>query len=223
MNTRAETEKLFWFKFLAIGLLVAGVGVWHAKDAIFEAPKKLELAQAWEPLLKDTSIDEPTRILRWEEIATANGWDTKRPKAEDDIRHAHDYRTFNYGVAILCTLIAIPSLVWCLRSKGTWIESTENGLRNSSGQELSCDQITKIDKAKWDKKGIAVVHYQNDGKPSQTFIIDDLKFNRAATDQIMAWVETQVQSDVIVNGRTEVQIAADNAEKQRLNEQKQEA
>jgi hypothetical protein len=57
----------------------------------------------------------------------------------------------------------------------------------------------------------------------EKFIIDDLKYQRQPTDTIMAWVEENVDDDLIVNGRTEVQIAADKAKakadrEQQLNE-----
>jgi len=111
----------------------------------------------------------------------------------------------------LCGLIGLPCIFWCLRTKGTWIESTENGLRNSAGQELTLDQITKVDKAKWDKKGITVVHYTDEQGGASSFVIDDLKFDRTKTDEIMAWLEENIDTKLVVNGRLESQIIKDKA------------
>lgn len=112
--------------------------------------------------------------------------------------------------------MGIPCVLWYLKNKGTWIESTEDGLRSSNGQELKISQITQFDKVKWEKKGIGVFHYTNDQGAEEKFIVDDLKYDRKTTDKIVAWVETQIPSEMIVNGLTEVEYQAKAAEKKRL-------
>ena len=76
---------------------------------------------------------------------------------------------------------------------------------------MTLDQITKVDKAKWDKKGIAVLHYTGN-RGASTFLIDDLKYERAATDEIMAWIEESIDTKLVVNGRLESQIAEEKAQ-----------
>lgn len=219
MNTRAETEKTFWLKFLIIGLATLGYGLWGAKDALLDGPRRVEQAKIWEPLLNDKSLKEEQRTAQWRVAAEENNWSTARPGHNITAKDAREFVVWNYGVFILCSIIALPCLIWCLLVRGTWIESTENGLRNSKGDELRLDQITKIDKAKWDKKGIAVVHYKTDAGADQKFVIDDLKYQRQPTDSIMAWVEQNVDVSLIANGRTEVQIAADKAKAKAKREQ----
>ena len=210
MNKRAETEKFFWLKFLAIGLGTLGFGAYAAWDAAVEGPYQLKQAEAWEPLYH-SDLKEDAKMDKWKEIATENGWSTKHPKKEITVKSRTEFIYFNYGLMAICGLIALPCLLWCLKTKGTWIESTENGLRNSSGQQLTLDQITKVDKARWDKKGITVVHYTDDQGGKNTFLIDDLKFDRTATDEIMAWIEENIDTKLVVNGRLESEIAADKA------------
>ncbi len=211
MNKRADTEKFFWLKFLVIGLGTLGYGAYAGYDALITGPHKLEVSAAWEPILKNVSLSEEQRDQEWVEIATKHDWSKKRPKEEYTVKHARDFIWFNYGLWAFCWLIALPCLFWCLRTKGTWIESTENGLRNSAGQELTLDQITKIDKAKWDKKGITMVYYKDAQGVENKFLIDDLKYERVATDEIMAWVEENIDTKLIVNGRLETEIAKEKA------------
>ena len=210
MNKRAETEKFFWLKFLIIGLGTLGFGAYAGYDAIVKGPYQLEMAKVWEPIYK-SEIEEKAKVKQWREIATEKGWDTARPTKEFTKKSRKEFIAFNYGLMGLCGLIAVPCLLWCLKTRGSWIESTENGLRNSSGQQLTLDQITKVDKAKWDKKGIAVVHFTNDQGGASTFLIDDLKFERSTTDEIMVWIEENIDTKLVVNGRLESQIAADKA------------
>lgn len=210
MNKRAATEKFFWLKFLVIGLGTLGYGAYSAWDALVVGPHQLEMAVVWEPI-HDSTVDEDIKTEQWKEIATKRGWDTKRPKKKYNVKSRTEFIWFNYGLMALCGLIALPCLFWCLKTRGTWIESTENGLRNSSGQQLTLNQITKVDKAKWDKKGITIVHYTNDQGGTSRFVIDDLKFERKTTDEIMQWLEENIDTKLVVNGRLESQIAADKA------------
>ena len=110
----------------------------------------------------------------------------------------------------------IPCILWYLRTKGAWLESSDDGLRLSTGQELKLSQITKFDKNKWEKKGIGVLHYADDSGNEQKFVIDDLKFERKTTDQIVAWIETEIPAEMIVNGLTEIEYKAKAEEKKRL-------
>ena len=211
MNKRADTEKFFWLKFLVIGLGTLGFAAYAGWDAMIEGPHQLEQALVWEPIHHDADMSQDAKMEQWREIASERGWSTKHPKKEFTKKSRTEFIYFNYGLMALCLLIALPCLLWCLKTKGTWIESTEKGLRNSSGQELTLDQITKVDKARWDKKGITVVHYTDDKGSANTFLIDDLKFERAATDEIMEWIEANIDTKLVVNGRLETQIAADKA------------
>ena len=211
MNKRAEIEKFFWLKFLVIGLATLGYGAYAGYDAIVEGPYRLEKSKIWEPILLDDSLSEEDKMNKWKEAATEHGWKKKRPKEKINVKSAKEFIVFNYGLMGLCWLIAIPCLFWCLKTKGSWIESTEDGLRNSAGQQFTLDKITKVDKSKWDKKGITVVHYNNDQGGTSTFRIDDLKFERATVDEIMAWVEDNIDTKLVVNGRLESQIAQDKA------------
>ena len=211
MKKRAETEKFFWLKFLVIGLGTFGYGAYAGWDAVVTGPHRLEMSEVWEPILHDSSLSEKERDEQWQAVATEHEWPTKRPKKKYTVKDSKEFIWFNYGLMGVCWLIALPCLGWCLFNKGSWIEATGDGLRNSAGQQLTLDQITKVDKAKWDKKGITILHYNGD-QGASTFLIDDLKYERAATDEIMAWIEENIDTKLIVNGRLESQIAEDKAQ-----------
>ena len=209
MKKRAETEKFFWLKFLVIGLGTFGYGAWASWDAFVAGPHRLEMSELWEPIL-NSDLSEEARDDKWKAVATEHGWPTKRPKKEYNVKDSKEFIWFNYGLMGVCWVIALPCLFWCLTTRGSWIEATGDGLRNSAGQQLKLDQITKVDKAKWDKKGITILHYNGDQGMS-TFLIDDLKYERAATDEIMAWIENNIDPKLVVNGRLESQIIQDKA------------
>ena len=99
--------------------------------------------------------------------------------------------------------IGLPSTIWYFRARNSWIESTEDGLRGSNGAELKLTQITNFDKKKWEKKGIGVLHYQADDGSTKKFVIDDQKYNRKPTDEIVRWIESNIPAEMIVNGSPE--------------------
>lgn len=89
-----------------------------------------------------------------------------------------------------------------LRRKKAWIEGDESGLRNSSGASLQFNQITSFDKKRWDKKGIAWVHYRL--KDSKTrFLLDDCNFEYMPIRKIVRMVEANIDSEMITGGDPE--------------------
>ena len=63
------------------------------------------------------------------------------------------------------------------------------------------------------KKGIGVVHFKDQFGNEGTFILDDLKFDRKITDEIVRWVESKIPQEMIVNGSPETsEIATESVE-----------
>ncbi len=102
----------------------------------------------------------------------------------------------------MAALIGFPCLFWYFKNRGTWIESTKDGLKSSWGQEVRISQITQFDKKKWEKKGIGVLTYEGPNG-TEKFVVDDLKYSRKEMDQIVCWIESQIPREMIVNGEPE--------------------
>ena len=208
MTLRATTETKFLLKYLLIGLGCLAFFLWSTYDAFIGYPSMLPRAQAWEKLMEDPSLDETERQARWEAMSEEGGWSSKRPKEKETLASVQQTIIYNYAFMAIGIAIAGPCIGWYLTNRGTWIESTDDGLRNSAGQFFTIDQVQQIDKRRWDKKGIAVVHFRDDQQKDQTFIIDDLKYQREETDQILDWLEQQLPREKIVNGQTEAELRA---------------
>jgi hypothetical protein len=147
----------------------------------------------------------------WKEIAEENGWSSKLlSKDEYDVSKIESSIIYQYVFIAIGLVIGAPCLVWYVRSRNTWIESTDDGLRASWGQELKISQIRKFDKKKWEKKGIGVLHYAPPQGAEETFVIDDLKYDRKTTDEIVRWIESQIPLEMIVNGVPEPIISNDD-------------
>lgn len=199
---RAGTENLFLLKYLIIGLVCVGFFLWSTYDAFVGYPSQLPRGEAWKKLLDDESLDDAQRQSKWGEIAKEKGWSSNRPSKDEMPKSVHEKIIWNYVFMAISLAIAVPCIFLYLSNMGTWIEYDGSVLRNSKGQELNVSTITKIDKKRWEKKGIAIVHYSGKEGDS-TFIIDDLKYERKPTDEILGDIESQVDPSMIVNGPPE--------------------
>ncbi len=220
MNLRANTEKKFLLKYLIIGAVCLAFAAWAVYDGFVNYPSQIPRAQAWEDLeakiANSELLSSEDLSPMWKEISEKEGWDSKRLTDAHPVAALEKNILYQYAFIVIGLGVGIPCVLWYLRTKGAWLESSEDGLRLSTGQELKLSQITKFDKSKWEKKGIGVLHYTDESGSEQKFVVDDLKFERKTTDQIVAWIETKIPGEMIVNGLTEVEYNAIAEEKKRL-------
>lgn len=202
MNLRATPESKFLLKYLVIGLGCLGFAIYSFYDGIFAYPARIPRAQAWEELSAEET-DEQALVKRWREISKEKGWSSKRPTSEESVEAIENLIIYQYIFMAIGLGIGLPCLIWYLRSRNTWIESTEDSVRSSDGTEVKLTQIQKFDKKKWEKKGIGVLHYNAADGSSKKFVIDDLKYNRKTTDEIVCWIESKIPAEMIVNGPPE--------------------
>jgi len=208
MKLRANTEKKFLFKYLAIGLACLAFALWAAYDGFVKYPGQMPRAVAYENLILKIEADEnlgDSDIKKmWTPIAEENGWSAKKLKTDEYPKAIEGKIKYQYLFMGIGLLFGIPCLLWYFKTKGTWIEATGDGIRSSKGEEVKINEIVSFDKQKWEKKGIGVIHYKSGGEEKK-FVIDDLKYERKPTDEIVDWMESQLSRDIIVNGITEAE------------------
>jgi hypothetical protein len=193
MPIRADNDPKFTRRFLFMGIAAIGFALWCLYDGTIKYPREQERALAWE---KDFS-DKPTE--HWIAFAEERGWSTSLPhqsKSEEDYNASIVGQYVMGGVSGLLGiwLISIP-----LRARGRWIESTGTGITSSWGQSLNYSDIVNLEKRQWRKKGIAKVTYMEDGR-KRKFVIDDYKFDRHKTDEILYELEQNIDPDKITGG-----------------------
>jgi len=219
---RAEVNPKFKYKFLLIGLVALAVGLYHFYDPIFVYPGIHPISEAYAKLQTELQGDDGALQRQWSAMAEANGWSDSIPYTKQELT---TNTLYSYFIGILFTFVAgLPCLFTFLRCLGQWISADGDGLNNAKGQKIAFDQIQKIDKTKWEKKGIAKLIY-SDGGSDKSFVVDDLKFDREITDQIMMLVEDKVGVDKIEGALSEAEYMAarekalqEKEEKRRLEE-----
>jgi hypothetical protein len=195
MTIRAERDPRFYLRFLLIGLAAGAFACWALYDGFIAYPLAQERALVFEKLLDEGRGDD------WDAEAIERGWSTSPPAKS---KHAEEFEVdvkMQFWMAGLAGLVGLFPLLSVFRSRGRWIELSGDTLTSSWGQTVKMDQVTSLEKRQWRNKGIAKLIY-NDGK-KRTFVIDDFKFKRGPTDEILAEVEKRIGHDKITGGPPE--------------------
>lgn len=189
VTARISSRYLWWLGLIA--LFCVSFSLWFLYDGMVTYPRQRERGLAREKL-KEEGGDW---LREWRKLAKTKGWpvtDPGEPKSEGEI----------YSQLVLAALVGLPGLLCAvsfLRVRKRRIEMDETGLRASWGQRLEFDQITRLDKKKWKSKGIAKIHYEQDGR-ARRMVLDDWKFDDVATETILREVESRIDVGQIVGG-----------------------
>ena len=197
---RANTNSFFKYKYLLIGVLASGYGLYCLYDAAIKYPKIRPKSNAYAQLRADVEDDGEFQ-RQWATMVKEKNWTEESPYLPAKLTTNIIY---SYFMGTLFTLVGVPALITGLKCLGQWIEADDKSLVNAKGQRVTFEQIKSIDKSRWEKKGIARLVY-DDGGSEKSFVVDDLKFDREVADQIMDRVEKAVGVDKIAGGLSEVQ------------------
>jgi len=192
MTIRAESDPRFFMRFLIIGLVVTGFSAYCVYDGAIGYPQQRVRA------LKYLEMEEAKELKEWPAYAKSQGWSTDppgEPKTEVDFQ-------LQFILAGVTAALAIWFFTIVFRNRGRWIEGSKSGISSSWGQKLNYDDVLELDKKLWKKKGIAKVYYQ-EGDRRRRFVIDDFKFKREPTGEILRALESRISHDKITGGYPE--------------------
>jgi hypothetical protein len=205
MPLRADNDPKFSRRFLWMGLAAIGFSLWSLYDGSIKYPREQERALAWE---KDFA-DRPTE--EWITFAEQQGWSTSLPKQSKSEEEYNFSIVSQYVMFVVAGLIGLYLISIPLRARGRWIESTEDGITSSWGQSFKFDDVVSLEKRQWRKKGIAKVTYLDDGR-KRRFVLDDYKFDRYKTDEVLFELEQRIDPEKITGGPPEPPPGSDEQE-----------
>ena len=160
-------------------LLLAGIMLAFAAYCVYDAtvgyPGHNEKVAAFEEL------EKTARLPEWPALARERGWSTEQP----DPAYSEDDIATQWKMAAIFGVLAIVVLGNVLRISRTKLAAEDDALVGPGGRRVPYGEITDIDKVRWDSKGIAVVHYGENGK--QRLKIDDWVYRDA--DLVLQEVE----------------------------------
>lgn len=144
---------------------------------------------------------------QWPALAKERGWDPEEWPAyvrEHKLQTHLPALPFPRGKIIeqfvcagLCFIFGGISLAYWAGQKGRFVKSDAEAVYTPAGTRVPFSAITGVGKKKWDAKGLATVRFQIEGRKGE-FELDDYKFDRDATHQILAEIEEHLPASTPV-------------------------
>ncbi len=199
MKLRANFQKSYLWRYLAMAGIGFFMAAWFAFDGLVGYPREQQRSAAYEKLVEDVP-DKKELYQQWRELARSNGWNVDTPKEKAAEYNNKIVGQYVYGT--ICLILAIPALLFFVRSRSQWVETTEDGLTTSWGQTVKFSDVYLLNKKRWANKGIAKAHY-NEGDAKKVFVFDDFKFDREPLGEMLKQLEAVLKPEQIVGGSPE--------------------
>lgn len=153
-------------------------GLWFALDGWRNWPESNRMAEEVDAKLLHAQQSNDTEGIR-------------KYSEEQKQYKRHSATDIKLQKILACALppIGILILVWSLyKTRGVYrLEGTT--LSIPGHPDIQLDDITKIDKQKWDRKGIVYLHYTTQNNQSGIIKLDDFLYDRPPTDEIFKRIE----------------------------------
>jgi hypothetical protein len=192
-----------------MGIFALGFSLWCLKDGIFTYPQQMRNGfDEFKSDYKSMFTEPNAESITLEEFEREASVENERWLAWAKYVHERDIKTkpdivTQFVMAGITALAGVYLLSIPIRSRGRWIELSDMIMRTSWGQEFGLDQIEQINKRKWRDKGIAKVYYRDATNRRRLFVLDDFKFMRKPTDEILFEIEQRIEVDRITGGPLE--------------------
>jgi hypothetical protein len=191
---RATISSGYRWRLAIVALVCLLFAGWSAYDGLVKYPRINREAAAFAEYQEEHPENWQST---WPDHAKANNLpeQPEQPKS--------DFSIIAQFVQVAITLpIGLIFGYGYVSSAGRWLESDESGLTTSGGEKIPYEAISQLNKDRWKAKGIAVASY-NAGEGEKRLVIDDWKFERDPTDEILKSIEQTLSPEQIVGGEPE--------------------
>lgn len=167
---------------LFLFFMLFGSGAWFFSDGLIFWPKEStryeKYAEVRDRLIESGAAkDEESSAVRleWEKLARKEGLKTKVPKERtaDAIREQLIYGSVFIGASLLFAL-------WVAWNHRLRVRGEGNVITGTKGEKVPLESIERLDRRKWDNKGIMYAFYTDDGS-ERRLTLDAHKFDGVAT------------------------------------------
>ncbi len=167
-------------KHLIFAFITFAVGFWFAYDGWIGWPKH----------------NEEVRQVKLDIEKSRNAADQKKlEELQTKLSKMHEvYNDWSIGLqkflALLLPLAGIGYGIWTWHAARGRYRLVGHTLEIPGHGEIPLSDIRSIDKTRWDRKGIAVIHYQaHHPQRERSFKLDDFAYERKPTDEILDRLE----------------------------------
>ncbi len=193
MNVDARISSAWRKRMLFLLFMIFGSGAWFLSDGYIYWPKEqqryVEFTEIRDELeAAGKPVDDESLELRmaWERQARESGYKRKFPKERTPAK-------IREQLVIGWTMLAGSVLfaAWIAWNHTRKVTAEGEVVTGASGEKVELDSIIKIDRKKWENKGIAYAIYENGGKQKR-LTLDDHKF--AGCEEIILEAERRIKA-----------------------------
>jgi hypothetical protein len=182
----AEPDAGYRWKHLIVSIAMIAAGMWFAYDGwikwpaenarIAQVQKEKEAARAAGDSVKDEALAKELQDLSYH-----GPWDL----------------FFQKFLAFTLPAFGLFWGAWTLKDTRGALRMSGNTLQVPGHPPITVDDIRRIDKRKWDRKGIAYLHYEVGQPPTAGVLkLDDFAYERKPTDEMLERIEKNVMASV---------------------------
>ena len=208
MAVKASISSGYRWRLFAISLVCLLFAGWSSYDGFVKYPEINRVANIYE----NYKEQHPNWDDTWQAYAAAEDLPEK-PKQEKS-----DFSLYAQYVQMAIALpIGLLFGFGYLSNAGRWVAADEEAVTSSRGQKMLYGSIRRLNKERWTSKGIAVVYYDS-GEGEDKIVLDDWKYSRPETDQILLDIEARITDDKIIGGDREPVATDDTGDEQQLSQ-----
>lgn len=182
MTVKASMVMGYRIRLLIIGLMLLLFAIWCAYDGFLVYPAQRDLYNTYNQVTQNEQLHDYKR--EWAAYAQEHNLPTSKPYERDNM---DIYTQYIMGALLLPPGLFFVSLFFI--TGGRWYGVDDQGLHTSAGKHVTWDQISDLDKTRWHNKGIVVVHFKVDGGKFDRITLDDWKYQRTETAEILQIIE----------------------------------
>jgi hypothetical protein len=190
-SVRARIATAYQLRYSAMAVLLIGLASWFLYDGYVSYPAQASLRAQYELHIQQHGAST------WPEYARSNGLpdgtygEPGKPYTSKEIfvQKLLGFVTLPFGLILLVAYV---------RTLGRWVEADEIGLATNQVERVPYASVTRLDRRRWKRKGIAVVSFDDGGRMG-TIVLDDWKYDREATVSIFNYLEAQLAPEKIVD------------------------
>jgi hypothetical protein len=192
----------FWYQWrrIAMLVLVLGFSAYFFYDWKVGYPAKRDGAAEKKRLVAEKGPTEGAAA--YEKLAAEKGWPAS-PEMDKD---------WDYAIAeqLVCGILAgaggLVMLYFYIRTVRGTLTADADSFTTPAGQHVPFASAFRIDRRKWDHKGLAYVYYTDSAGKEQRAVIDDLIFGGAA--KVLDRLSANFKGEVIDLAKPEEPAAA---------------
>jgi hypothetical protein len=195
MPAEAPVTPIWKKQKLFIAVFLLGFAAFFFYDGAIGYPAADHRYHEWKRFHDAGQLDQ------WPAFAQQNGWKHdewdkwlddphQQGKIPADFRGPGKYHE-QFAFGSLGALLGLIALGYWFTQKDRVLRTDDEAVYSPAGTRIPFQAITGLGKKKWESKGFATVLYKIDGREGR-FLLDDYKFERDATHQILAEIETKL-------------------------------